>query len=297
MMIKTTGSARQLLIHSMLMALLLGVLGTSHGFVWAASPHHSPYDVAYSPDGKLLAVSDRTAGMLMLIDPARGKVVREVRLQGEPTGVLWSSDGKVVYAAEYDASSVAVVNPATGEVIRRLAVGPRPIGLAEAPQSDLLLVANNATHTVSVIDLKSGQEKARIDTTREPFAIAVTPDAALAVVSNFLPQGKATDPKHAADVSLIDLKTLKHAESITLPPGSASVRDVAISDNGKWAYLVHTLGRTNLPTTQVERGWINTNALSIIDAQTGTYYTTVLLDDIYRGAANPHGMSLSLIHI
>jgi hypothetical protein len=38
-----------------------------------------------------------------------------------------------------------------------------------------------------------------------------------------------------------------------------------VSPDGRFAYVTHTLGRYQLPTTQLERGWMNTNALSIID--------------------------------
>jgi mono/diheme cytochrome c family protein len=42
-----------------------------------------------------------------------------------------------------------------------------------------------------------------------------------------------------------------------------------------------------MPTTQLERGWMNTNALSIIDIKSLDLYNTVLLDEIDLGAANP----------
>jgi mono/diheme cytochrome c family protein len=46
-----------------------------------------------------------------------------------------------------------------------------------------------------------------------------------------------------------------------------------------------------MPTTQLERGWMNTNALSIIDARKRKLINTVLLDDVDRGAANPWGVA------
>ncbi|MFC1597235.1 cell surface protein, partial [Planctomycetota bacterium] len=48
-----------------------------------------------------------------------------------------------------------------------------------------------------------------------------------------------------------------------------------------------------MPTTQVERGWMNTNALSIIDVHQNKLINTVLLDDIDLGAANPWGVALT----
>ena len=46
-----------------------------------------------------------------------------------------------------------------------------------------------------------------------------------------------------------------------------------------------------MPTTQVERGWMNTNAMTIIDVTTMKVLNTVLLDDTELGAANPWGVA------
>ncbi|MFP4192276.1 MAG: c-type cytochrome, partial [Candidatus Hydrogenedentota bacterium] len=58
-----------------------------------------------------------------------------------------------------------------------------------------------------------------------------------------------------------------------------------------FAYVTHNLGRFHLPTTQLERGWMNTSALSIIDLEEREWLTTVLLDDVDLGAANPWGVA------
>jgi len=44
-----------------------------------------------------------------------------------------------------------------------------------------------------------------------------------------------------------------------------------------------------MPTTQLERGWMNTNAKTLIDLATLKLINTVLLDNVDSGAANPWG--------
>jgi DNA-binding beta-propeller fold protein YncE len=265
--------------------------------VGAAAPakvtYRSPFDIRYSPDGKVLAVSDHTAGALVLIDPAAGKVTSQVALNGEPAGVAWSADGKRLYVAERGAGTVAEVDPAGGKVLRRLPVGPWPVGVALAPKAGLLVAADMATETVSIVDLAAGKEKARVAVPRTPFFVAVTPDEKLAVVGNLMPATPASDPGTSAAISLIDLGTMKNVADVRLPPNSAGVRQVAVSPDGKWAYVVHNLGRTTLPTTQLERGWINTNALSVIDLAEKKNYATVLLDQLSEGAGDPWGCAVS----
>jgi hypothetical protein len=125
---------------------------------------------------------------------------------------------------------------------------------------------------------------------REPVAAAITPDGATLLVANLLPEGPATADVVAAAVSLIDLKT-RLVRNILLPNGSTGLRGICQSWDGKFAYVAHTLGRYQLPTTQLERGWMNTNAMSIIDVSAAKALNTVLLDDVDLGAANPWGVA------
>ncbi|MAG58968.1 MAG: hypothetical protein CMJ83_21990 [Planctomycetes bacterium] len=254
---------------------------------------HSPYEVAFSPDGTMVATSDRTAASLWLVDTANKQGPRRVALHGEPTGVAWAADGRHVYVSEFGAATVAVVDPVEGAVLSRFAVGKHPEGLALASKRRLLLVANATTHCVSLVDLDKGSERARIDVPREPHHIAVAPDESIAVVGNLLPAGRADDPDAAAVISILDLRKAAHLGDVRLPPGSTTVRQIAISHDGHRAYVAHVLGRNNVPSTQLERGWVNTNALTILDLRTRTRYATVLLDNPMRGAADPWGLALT----
>ena len=60
-----------------------------------------------------------------------------------------------------------------------------------------------------------------------------------------------------------------------------------MSPDGRYAYVVHTLGYFQIPTVQVTRGWMNVAALSILDVAALRRVHTVLLDDADEGAANP----------
>jgi DNA-binding beta-propeller fold protein YncE len=69
------------------------------------------------------------------------------------------------------------------------------------------------------------------------------------------------------------------------------VNDLRISPDGRYAAVTHLIGRYYHPASQVERGWINTNALTLIDLRTMSVMETVLLDAADRGAANPWGLA------
>lgn len=260
----------------------------------ATSPkHRSPAALAFSPDGTRLAVADATAGMLCIVDVGAAKVAAEIELEGSPSGVAWAPDGTRVFVSERGAGTVAEVDPATGAVTRRLTVGLRPVGIALAPKAGLLLSADSDSDAISIVPLAGDGPSARVRLDRRPLYLAVAPDESVAVVGNALPSGSATDPEMAARVSIVDLKKAERIGEVRLPPGSANVRGIAIEPNGRWAYAVHTVGRTHVPTTQLDRGWVNTNALSIIDIPARSHLATLLLDHPMQGAADPWGVAIS----
>jgi len=266
-----------------------GAGGTS---VSTGPTYRSPYAVAYSSDGATLAVSDPTAGELVLLDPKAGTSLRSVKLGGEPKGLAWSGAGKVL-VAEYGAGSIAEVDTAAGSILRRLDVGPKPTDVAVTADGARLVVPDFALNQVRILESATGNTQATVPVAPYPFAVALAPSGSTAVVTHLVAAGDATKPDAAATVSVLDIAGGKVIANIKLPFGSSSARGVRCSPDGKWAYVVHTLGRVTIPTTHLFRGWINTDALSIIDLASNSVYATVLLDRITEGAADPWGVAVS----
>ena len=252
-----------------------------------AAEYRSPLALAVSHDGKTLYVSDKTAGCVAVLDAAAGKKVREVAIAGEPNGLALSADGKTLYVAQRKANSIALVDTAEGVVTREIPVGTWPVALAVAENTKRLYCANRGNHTVSVIDLVLGQQINQIAVVRDPAYVAITADESRAVVAHFMPRGAGTDSELACEISILDTAVMQQVARVKLPPGATMARGTWIGPEGKWAYVVHVLGRFSLPITQLEQGWVHTYALSIIDVAAGTRLATVLLDDLTKGAADP----------
>jgi YVTN family beta-propeller protein len=232
---------------------------------------------------------------LAILDAAEMTKRNEIALRGNPRGLALSRDGSTLYVAEHGAGSVAVIDAGKQQIISRITVGKWPTAITTADETKRLYVGNQDSNSISVIDLSQKPAKAikEIPVIREPSCVAVTPDEQYIVVANLLAHGVGTDPTLSAELSIIDAGALEPAATVKLPPGSTMVQGVCISPNGHWAYVVHGLGRFNLPITQLERGWVNTYALSIIDIAKGSRLVTMLLDDLTQGAADPHSVVCS----
>ncbi|MFU8893902.1 MAG: YncE family protein [Luteolibacter sp.] len=253
----------------------------------------SPLSVAIIPNGSLVAVADATDNSIHILNSEARKSTTCIKLVGRPEGLVWSADGKSIFVGEAGAGSIAEVDPRRGKILRRITTGRYPSGIAMAHNRGFLLAADRGLNRLDVIDLKNGATLARIPVGTQPGFVAVTPDESLAVVSNLIPSTPATARDHATEITLVDLEKLAAHVSIRLPTGSTNARGIVIDSKGSRAYVVHTIGRFHLPTTQLDRGWVNTNAITIIDLQSATRIATLLLDRITEGAADPWDVAIS----
>lgn len=256
---------------------------TAHG-----ADYLSPLDVVAGDGGKVLYIAESTASKIAVFDVEAAKVVKTVSL-GEPVGGLaLSPDGKTLYATGAAVKGkVYAIDADSGKVSATIGVGHTPRAVAVSPDGKVLYVCNVFDGNVSVVDIASKKQVAKIPVKREPSAVAVTSDGKTLFVTNELPAGASDGDYAAAEISVIDTASNKVISAIQLPNGSTAVKDITISPDGKHAYATHILARYQLPTTQLERGWMNTNALTIIDVPAKKYVNTVLLDDVDLGAANP----------
>lgn len=268
-------------------ALLVGVLAVLNTTTGGAT-YLSPESLAAGADGKTLYVTAATADQVLTFDAVAGRVVRAYPLPDPPGGLTLSADGARLYVTgAVPTGRVHAIDLRAGQVTASISVGHTPVSPVLAPDGKTLYVCNRFNDNVGVIDLEAGRQMAVVPVAREPVAASITPDGMRLFVANLLPAGSADTGDIAAVVSVIDTADRKVVAAVRLPNGSTSVQGVCVSPDGKFAYAVHTLGRYQLPTTQLDRGWVNTSALSIIDVSRLALVNTVLLDDIDLGAANP----------
>ncbi|NOZ24067.1 MAG: c-type cytochrome [Planctomycetes bacterium] len=122
---------------------------------------------------------------------------------------------------------------------------------------------------------------------------ALTPDEKKLVVANSLPRGSAADFRLGASVSIIDTAAQKVVKNVVLCSGATNARSVCVSPDGKYAYIIHTVSRFMVPTTQLERGWMNTHGLTIVDLTKNARVVTVLLDYLNEGGADPFDIAMT----
>jgi YVTN family beta-propeller protein len=260
-----------------------------------ADDYLSPLALVVDRTGKTAYVAAETGRRILVVDMVAERVTGSIPIPDPVGGLAPSPDGaRLLVAGASPEGRVHVVDLAAARVIASLPVGHTPSALAVAPDGATLYVCNRFNNSVSALDSSTGAEKARIAVLREPVACALTPDGRRLVVANHLPVGPANGDFIAAAVSVVDTAAGRVVATVVLPNGSTGVRGVGLSPDGRFAYATHILGHYQVPTTQLDRGWMCTNALSVIDVGAGTLVNTVLLDDVDLGAANPWGVAVSV---
>ncbi len=258
-----------------------------------AGKYVGPIDVVASPDGKSLFVVAADASQILVVDVAGGNVAKAIACPAEPTGLAVAADGAKLYVTCAGVKgTVCIVDVPSGQISATIPVGHSPCAPVLLPGGKRLFVCNRFNNDVSVIDLEANKETARVKAIREPVGAAVTPNGSLVFVSNMLPVDASDSYNVACEVTVIDTGSLETTQ-IRLPNGSGSLREVCVSPDGAYALVAHILSRYQMPTTQLERGWMNTNAMSVIDVAEKKLLNTVLLDDIDLGAAVPWGVAMT----
>jgi YVTN family beta-propeller protein len=254
----------------------------------------SPAALAATPDGKRLFVAGATANEVAVFDIASGAVTRQISVPHTPTGLAVSPDGARLYVTcAAPQSSVRVLDTGSGKVLATLPAGHSATAPVLSPDGKTLFVCNRFNNDISVINLDTRKELCRIPVQREPTAADITRDGRFLLVANHLHTGAADAEHVAAAISVIDTASRKVVKELALPDGSGLLNALRVSPDGKYAVVSHILPHFRLPATQLDRGWMNSNAATIIDLARMEILNTVLLDNIDRGAADPWGVAWS----
>jgi DNA-binding beta-propeller fold protein YncE/mono/diheme cytochrome c family protein len=253
----------------------------------------SPVAIAVSPDGAQTFVAQTEPSSVAILDTHSGKIRATWPLPSDPTGLALSADGKTLWATVGLAPGrIVALDAATGKILSTVAAGHSPCAPVATPDGKRLFFCNRFENRIESLDTATRKITTAASAVREPSAAALRPDGRVLFVANRLPAGPANTGDISSAVTVVETAT-GAATAIRLPNGSVDLRGIACSPDGCFVYITHTLARYGLPTTQLDRGWMNTSALSILDAKNPRLLATVLLDEIDLGAANPAGVACS----
>jgi len=207
--------------------------------------------LAFSPDGRLLAVAAGTPGRLgevKLFDPSTGKFVRAVGTASDlMNSVAFNSDGKRLAMAGAD-NSVTVIDVESGDRIFRSELNADWVMQLAYRPDDNQLASASRDKTVRLIDGKTGElEQTYAGHSGAVFAVAFSPDG-----KEILSAGRdrsiqlwqETDAKKLGEAGPLPAEILRFVpikERLYVGLSDGEIREYQI--NGKRVELVQIVGR------------------------------------------------------
>ena len=244
----------------------------------------SPLKIAVSPDGLRLYATAQEAGMLLVIDAPNRRPIDAIPAGRRPHSLVLDRDGRIAYVTDHDNDAVSVIDLRERRVEATLPAGYGPAGIALTGDGRLL-VANALGGDVSVIDVASRTETARLTAGNYPYAVAATSEGGIALVTGLLARPTRASGTPAAELTRIDTLRTRVAARISLD-GAHLLEGAAIAPGGDLALLTLVRPKNLLPALQVERGWMMTNGMAVVDLATGDL-TQLPLDDVDAFYADP----------
>ena len=197
-------------------------------------------DVALSPDGARLYVTNSGSNGVSVIDVATNQIIGTAAASVSAMGIRLKPDGTRAYVT--GSGSVFVVDTATLGVIATIPVGSTPAGLDITPDGSHVYVANRGTDNVSVISTATNTVVATVVVGDLPTRVAMTPDGSRAYVSNF----------QSNSVSVIDATTNTVIATVAVGTGP---NGIGVTPDGTQVYVANfhsnTISRIDVATNTV----------------------------------------------
>jgi mono/diheme cytochrome c family protein len=257
----------------------------------------SPSALAVGGGGKTLYVACETAENIHVFDIEKEIVTARYPVEKVRELALTTDQRRLFATAGGFNGSLHELDVNSGKIVRSLPAGHTPVAPVVSADGTTLYYCNRFSRAdqpdVHAVDLATGKIRCSAKAIREPVTLRLSKDGGTLWVVNHLPL-MAANLKHVfTSLGVYRSGTLERIATLDLPAGSFAVRDSTMSADGRLFFVTHTIGRFTVPTTHLDRGWINTSAISVFDVAGRKYVNTVLLDDTMKGAANPWGIAVA----
>jgi len=198
--------------------------------------YRRPHDVAFNGDGTLYVLSEGTGNLLIVPDPASGRIARAIPTLGHGSHMVSVlRDGSMAFASNMESGTVTALFPKEpdrpGCVLR---VGQHAEGSVLDAEERRLFVMNRESADITVIDVRQLRVTDAIQT--PPGPVRVCRDGNRLLVALY----------HACGLLIIDLDDMSKQRVVSLPAKAISIgyhapsRTALLSCHDQRIYLVDT---------------------------------------------------------
>ncbi len=239
--------------------------------------YYSPFNLAVSNDGKKLYVIAQDTDELMVVDTEKKKVLGKINVGEHPHSVILDKSGQIAYVSNEWSDNVSVIDLGSSMVIDTIPTGNGPAGLALSSNGKILYTVNSFASDVSIINLSTKEELKRLTTGNNPTGAALSPDGKELYVTSRRANLDSYGKTLISELTIINDSTQKsikrNIESAYL------IENVAFTPKGDLAIMTLIRPKNNIPSIQVEHGWMMTHGIGIVEQKKDGRVVQLLLDE------------------
>lgn len=251
--------------------------------------YYSPINLV--PGGNKIYVVAQDRCMLLETDPASGKVTRSVKTGNHPHSAIIDSNGKLCYVSNQWSDNVSVIDLETFSVIDTLTTGNGPAGLKMDREGKYLYAVNSFAGDISVIDLQSKTEIKRLPAGNNPTGIGLSPDGKTAYITSRRALISPYGSPLFSEITVLDATTQRISEHKNIE-SAYMMENIAFTPEGDMAVFTLIRPKNLVPSIQVERGFMMTFGIGIINPGTNKVIQ-LLLDEPNSFYPDPYDIAIT----
>lgn len=252
----------------------------------------SPFKTNVSADGNTLFITAQESNQFIIADAVKGKVKTKIPVGIWPHSIALSHDGKIAYVSNHWSQNVSVIDLTAEKVIDTLEAGPGPAGLVLGNNDEFLYVNNSFSGNVSIIDLRLGRETRRLPTGNYPMGIAISPDGKYVYVTHRRSRITGFREPPVTEIAIIDTNRKRVIDRQEIHSGHI-IENIEFTPSGDLAIFPLIRPKNLVPSTQIERGFMITEGIGIIETRKGGKVAQLLLDEPNRYFADPYDIAIA----
>jgi YVTN family beta-propeller protein len=246
----------------------------------------SPLNLAVSRDGKRLYVVAQDANSLLVVDAEKKTVLKKIAVGQHPHSVVLDNREDKAYVSNEWSDNVSVIDLASAEITGTLKTGNGPAGLSITNDGRFLYVVNSFSSDISVINLQTGEESNRLSAGNNPTGIQLSPNGGMMYVTSrraiIAPYGSPV----YSELTSVNTESQRVAEHKNIP-SAYMMENAAFTPSGDLAMVTLIRPKNNIPTLQVDRGWMMTEGIGVIEQVPDGRTVQLLLDEPNAYYADP----------
>ncbi len=251
----------------------------------------SPYKLDISKDGQTLYVVGQESNELVVVDVESTKILKKMEVGYRPHTVILDQENRYAYVSNQWADNIYRIDLENLTVVDTLRGGAGPAGMVISPDGKHLWCVNSYSNNLSVFDLENLKERRRLVAGNNPVSAAMAPDGNEVYVSSRR-SVEVPHMTHPLTEMTVANTRYQRVTDRRLFQDAYIMETVRVTPSGDLAIATLIRPKNLIPAVQIERGWMMTEGLGIIERESGRM-VQLLLDEPNAFFSDPFGLVIT----